>query len=137
MTTDYTSQDGLSGYQNNKRNECVPDGCLTGNWEINFHGCWWEVCSAQYGKDNFWMMGNYPEDVVTEANHKCNWDTVDWAMHGDIPCYRTASLGETLERLGTCRVCGNQMVEIYIKQGIMDPDYIHDIDLTCEEEEKG
>lgn len=34
-------------------------GTLTGNYDINYCGCWWEV---QENNDKyFWMIGEYPE----------------------------------------------------------------------------
>lgn len=35
-------------------------GALTGNYDINYCGCWWEV-QENNGK-YFWMIGEYPEN---------------------------------------------------------------------------
>jgi len=34
-------------------------GRCTGNYEIDFYGCWWEVKRQDGSK--FWMIGEYPD----------------------------------------------------------------------------
>jgi len=114
----HTNKDGMSGFQVNRKNKSVPRGCLTGHWEINFHGCWWEVRDAEWGHDNFWMKGEYPA-VITE--HECSWDTVSWESNKhDNPVYEVAGLGELLHRNGRCEVCHRRLTEVYERLCIMD-----------------
>jgi len=53
-------KEGLDKKRKGERIDNIPKtGTLTGKWETNFYGCWWEVIPDDNSK-NFWMIGEYP-----------------------------------------------------------------------------
>jgi len=40
-------------------------GNLTGNWETDYYGCWWEV-EKDSDKSKYWIIGEYPESYFEE-----------------------------------------------------------------------
>ena len=50
-----------------QRIENIPHtGALTGRYDIDFYGCWWEVD----GDDGiiFWMIGEYPQEELCQIS---------------------------------------------------------------------
>jgi hypothetical protein len=58
---------GFDVNEKGQRIENIPHtGTLTGRYETDFYGCWWEV----NGDDGitFWMIGEYPEEVLCQIS---------------------------------------------------------------------
>ena len=56
---------GFDETQAGKRVDNIPDtGTLTGNWETDFYGCWWEYrLDSSIDVDSFaWIIGEYPKE---------------------------------------------------------------------------
>jgi len=50
-------------------------GTLTGMYEIDLYGCWWEVEEDITGK-KFWMIGEYPDEVTEHGQGRGFMDKV-------------------------------------------------------------
>lgn len=109
-----TNKDGMSGFQVNQKNKLVPRGCLTGHWEINFHGCWWEVSDIEWGHDNFWMKGDFPTIVDKKPEHGCSDIDIKWEVCnlGADP-YFERNGAQTIWRNGYCKICKRQVRRVY------------------------
>ena len=62
-------KEGFDKTEKGKKVNNIPDsGTLTGNWQINNYGCWWEYklddpyISETWGKrEEAWIIGDYPD----------------------------------------------------------------------------
>ena len=51
---------GFDKLRQGQRIDNIPStGTMTGNYEVDYYGCWWEVVPDKKGR-NFWMIGEYP-----------------------------------------------------------------------------
>ena len=58
------NQTGIDESQKGQRIDNLPTtGTLTGAYDIDYAGCWWEVLADEPEGSNptFWVIGEYPE----------------------------------------------------------------------------
>ncbi len=59
---------GFIKNEKSKRIDNIPDsGILTGYYEIDFYGCWWEYIQDKDNK-KAWIIGEYPMNIDIEID---------------------------------------------------------------------
>ena len=90
---------------------------MTGHWEINLHGCWWEVSPYSYEDENYWVKGLYPVAMLNEEppEHKCIRGDIDWDVYQPSmnPHYEKHEGGHVLWRNGKCKICNKLVRKVY------------------------
>ena len=60
---------GFSESEKGRRIDNIPNtGTLTGNWETDHYGCWWEILldKPKLGHMTSWAIGDYPENYFKD-----------------------------------------------------------------------